>query len=315
MKNKINTYYEIINYRGGTPARCFAISLMVNKLHWHQDVEIMWCLRGSYRIIIDDREYMQRAGDIVVINPGEVHGIFDGSEDVQQIVFSVGERICREMNGHIISFNTAGKGVAEADEFELKKAILAIYRIFDKEEDNEEYVRIIYKKYSKVYKILEILSKYIIKNNENIVFDRDLPDILKECIDYMQKNYNTQITPESVSHVLGISKATLYRMLKQNINMSFVEYLNYVRIQSAEQMLVTGNAEIIEVADACGFSSLSNFYRVFKAATGISPKEYRDKRRSRNSGMYKNSNFMNNDYKKLEAGEIEWSKIIQRNNL
>ena len=147
------------------------------------------------------------------------------------------------------------------------------------------------------------------------MFNRDLPDILKECIDYMQKNYNTQITPESVSHVLGISKATLYRMLKQNINMSFVEYLNYIRIQSAEQMLLTGNAEIIEVADACGFSSLSNFYRVFKAATGISPKEYRDKRRSRNSGMYKNSNFMNNDYKKLEAGEIEWSKIIQRNNL
>jgi len=58
--------------------------------------------------------------------------------------------------------------------------------------------------------------------------------------------------------------------------MTFTEIINTKRIECAKSMLVNKpQVLIIEVSEACGFSSQHYFCRVFKNLTGISPNEYR----------------------------------------
>ena len=54
--------------------------------------------------------------------------------------------------------------------------------------------------------------------------------------------------------------------------MTFIQYLNTVRIAAALEKIKQGRMSMTEISDSCGFNSIRNFNRVFKKYTGYSPK-------------------------------------------
>jgi len=48
------------------------------------------------------------------------------------------------------------------------------------------------------------------------------------------------------------------------------------RLRKAAQLLQTTDKTVQQIADECGFESLSHFSRYFKAKFGITPSQYRD---------------------------------------
>jgi len=57
--------------------------------------------------------------------------------------------------------------------------------------------------------------------------------------------------------------------------LSFIDYLNHVRILEAQKLLNETGMNITMVSEKVGFESSSHFGRVFKAISGISPTQYR----------------------------------------
>ena len=53
------------------------------------------------------------------------------------------------------------------------------------------------------------------------------------------------------------------------------EYLQQLRLERASTLLKETEASVISIAQECGFASVSYFNRIFKAAYGITPSEYR----------------------------------------
>ena len=58
-------------------------------------------------------------------------------------------------------------------------------------------------------------------------------------------------------------------------SLCFKEYLNYIRVQKASDMLRNTDLSVTGVAMACGFSDGNYFGDVFRRLTGVSPREYR----------------------------------------
>lgn len=56
--------------------------------------------------------------------------------------------------------------------------------------------------------------------------------------------------------------------------MSPVEFIRYIRLQSAANMMVKEGANVSEAAYSSGFNDLSYFSKSFKKQFGISPKKY-----------------------------------------
>jgi len=77
---------------------------------------------------------------------------------------------------------------------------------------------------------------------------------------------------------LGVSPSTVSQVINSEFSKSFRNLINAYRIQKVKQMLADPKARqfsILGIALECGFNSEASFYRIFKAAEGISPNEYR----------------------------------------
>ena len=57
--------------------------------------------------------------------------------------------------------------------------------------------------------------------------------------------------------------------------MTFVEYLNTIRIGHVCKLLADSDENVVNIAYECGFNNLANFNRQFKRLKGMSPSEYR----------------------------------------
>ncbi|MCX6226274.1 MAG: response regulator, partial [Bacteroidia bacterium] len=91
------------------------------------------------------------------------------------------------------------------------------------------------------------------------------------------KIMNTEMNVLALSKEIGMSTSNLYRKITSLTGMSPVEFIRYVRLQSAAVMMIKEGANVSEAAYSCGFNDLSYFCKSFKKQFGISPKKYQHK--------------------------------------
>lgn len=80
---------------------------------------------------------------------------------------------------------------------------------------------------------------------------------------------------DAVAARFGLSRSLLTREFRRHAGASVVEYVNTRRLEKAGGELAESDRGIAEVALRCGFSSLPNFYRRFRALYGVTPAEFR----------------------------------------
>jgi two-component system response regulator YesN len=68
-------------------------------------------------------------------------------------------------------------------------------------------------------------------------------------------------------------------LFKNHLGVSFITYLNTIRIRAACEMLKSGKYKLAEIATRCGFNSIPYFCKVFKDEKGMSPTEYKKNNR------------------------------------
>jgi len=84
-------------------------------------------------------------------------------------------------------------------------------------------------------------------------------------------------TLDSVARRLGLSRRRFTQLFRKISGESWLPYVRRLRIGHAKHLLRNTDRSIAAVAFECGFEDLSNFYRAFKAATGQSPRGWRER--------------------------------------
>lgn len=103
-------------------------------------------------------------------------------------------------------------------------------------------------------------------------------DLVRLTIKFLEQNYAQAIDIHTVCKQLGISVHHWGRLFKKHMGMTPGQYLTKLRVAKAAELLESTQLSILEIAYTTGFSSLSNFYRSFKAQLGHAPSEYRKSR-------------------------------------
>jgi AraC-like DNA-binding protein len=94
-------------------------------------------------------------------------------------------------------------------------------------------------------------------------------DRLNDVIDYIMKNFDQDITLTKTASYANMSLTSFCNFFKGNYRLTFVEYLNSVRVGHACKLLTEKNRNIVEVAYGSGYSSIANFNKQ------MTPTEYR----------------------------------------
>lgn len=100
---------------------------------------------------------------------------------------------------------------------------------------------------------------------------------MTQAVDYIKKNYNKNISVESISDMLGIERSYLSRLFKNYKNKSTQNYIIDYRIRQAKRMFEQEDMNVSQVSAAVGYTNIYCFSRIFKSRVGIPPKEYMEK--------------------------------------
>jgi AraC-type DNA-binding domain-containing proteins len=103
-------------------------------------------------------------------------------------------------------------------------------------------------------------------------------DLYEEICTYVKQHYMQQISLKQICSYSGMSQSAFTLNFKKATGLSFIDYRNKVRIEAAEDLLVTTDLTVLMVAQKVGFSDVSNFNRTFKRFEGCTPLVYRKSR-------------------------------------
>ena len=92
---------------------------------------------------------------------------------------------------------------------------------------------------------------------------------------YVQENFHTPLTRESVARQFGLAPNHVSRLFRKEGFMRFNDYLNLVRVNRAKFMLQNYKMTLKEIAASCCYNDVAYFCRVFKKACKVTPTEYR----------------------------------------
>jgi len=98
---------------------------------------------------------------------------------------------------------------------------------------------------------------------------------LKKLDEEIIKNITDQnLSVESLSEIMNMSRSTLYRKIKDISNMSPNELINLVRLKKAAELLLNNDYKIYEITAIVGYKSQTSFGRNFQKHFKMSPSDY-----------------------------------------
>ena len=98
---------------------------------------------------------------------------------------------------------------------------------------------------------------------------------LQKILQYIQENYQRDFSLEEISRYSGFSSQYFSRYFKEQMGITFTDYVSQLRIQKAKKFLAEPNSLVSTVAYAVGFENVNSFIRMFKRYEGVSPGKYK----------------------------------------
>lgn len=98
---------------------------------------------------------------------------------------------------------------------------------------------------------------------------------IKEAINYIEQNFQNNITIEEIAAVCGINRSYFGKIFRNSIGRSPQEFLMNYRMVKATELLKLTSLSIAEIGSAVGYENQLHFSRAFKTIYGISPREWR----------------------------------------
>jgi PAS domain S-box-containing protein len=96
-------------------------------------------------------------------------------------------------------------------------------------------------------------------------------------IEHIQNNFAAPIDVAEFAKRAGISVSQLDRDFVSLFGLSPIKYQKKIRFERAQEMLLSTDLSVAEIAHACGYADQSIFTRNFRNAVGLSPRAYRHK--------------------------------------
>lgn len=244
--------------------------------HVHSIAEIVFVTDGSITIITEAGKIELCKNQMYIFMPYEIHG-YKTSEKSEIIVLGFSEEYIPEFK-NCFNGKTLTKGI-------------------DISKDLQNHIA----EFSKNIKSNSLLGqKAIIYKSLDEFWDKGefrlsvkgSGDILRDTLLYISKNYHSNINLDTASKHLGITPVHLSRVINK-MGFGFTDILNSIRIGNSRILLAETQKSITEIAYESGFGSVRNYNRVFKAYTGKTPKEFKNKISDTEFTISENMNYEN----------------------
>ncbi|MEN6313825.1 MAG: AraC family transcriptional regulator [Clostridiaceae bacterium] len=250
-------------------------------LHYHDQLEIGYCCKGSGIFIVDDKMLPFSEGDASVIFHNELHIAKSNPGEPSYWYFIVINPVKLLNNIEPDNFSQLFKCIDGNRHFcniinsKNSPDIIIIIREIIKEVREESILN----KYAIKGLVLCLMVKLTRMFDESglTVCSAKHNDIIRisPALDYIYRNYTQKIDVKKLADMCKMSITNFRRMFGKTMGMSPYEYVINFRIHMASILLKNTGMSILDISMQTGYDTLSCFNRYFKKITGMRPKELR----------------------------------------
>ena len=249
-------------------------------VHWHDELEIIYVKSGFLTVSISGESYIGNPGDAFVVSPGNLHlmGSDTGAVDYYTFLFPLKnlsfraddlleDKLLEPLNSGHLMINPRINDTAK----ELCEQLIEVYEAKNDESESQLTAQI-KTKIILLQFILEMWKKgFIIENDTS-----GRNTVEKEMVSYIQQNYTGKISLKEFGEQFHLSEKYISRYFKEHFHITLSQYVTYLRLEHAKQLLQDTDIPVTEVAMQSGYQNVSYFIRSFKKTYEISPLKYRN---------------------------------------
>ena len=248
--------------------------------HWQESAEIIWIQTGELNLKIQENSFVGRAGDIIYINPRELHGMQSQTPDCTYLAFifplswlqftqpdEAAERYLSPLaEGNAQVITQLPSSVA-------RQASIGFQEIYDNYCSSDGNWLIIKANLIGFYARLYQNNLVTYGQQDNSAQMR----LLLEITRYIQTHCAEKLSLNELGRVFHMSPKYFSVFFQKHFSRNFTEYLSAIRIERAKKLLVESDADMELISQQTGFSSSSYFIRMFRNALDLTPGQYRKK--------------------------------------
>lgn len=246
----------------------------LQRTHFHQNIEIIYILEGCAEIQIESERYVLNKGDFLLVNANKRHSVKELEEELLLASFFINFTMLSEFLGTNQLLFWCNSGADKNEAYAQLKRVLdkILNRFYDKENEGALYLNSIY------YEALYLLTSYfrITAGDSRLkAFDNPNNSRIFEIQNYVQANYQKQISLNDLAKKLYLSNAYLSKYIKKHFGLSFLEYVNNIRLFHAVDELLYTEKKITRIALDNGFPTSGSFNKAFRDVYNMTPSAYR----------------------------------------
>ena len=257
------------------------------QLHTHDYIELGYVMFGTFRQSIMGKEVVFTAGDLCLIDKNCVHQDFLDECEARMVFMGISKEVFEDImsrkyaNDRIIQFLQSAL---------LQQKSLLQYLHFKPYPGTDEKMR---ENMSMLLKELEnfdgasdlicrgilIRMFQLLGTGYEFSLSRELKKaknwlFYEEITDYIKVNYK-DVSLEELCEKFHFQQDYFARLLKKQTGMTFIGYVQNIRLEEAKRLLVETDMAVEDISEAVGYQNKGYFYRIFEKKFGCTPAKIR----------------------------------------
>jgi AraC family transcriptional activator of pobA len=256
------------------------------RVHWHDHMEWIFVQEGKARIQVDAEIMTVQKGEVAFVNSKQLHSATALETGTRMLAIVFNEALVRNsgldstedryfspifnQKLHFPNFLQANEPLWQ----DIRKAIGQIVEEFEQQQTGFELLI-----KAELFRIFGLLFRHDRQLAASSAPRQNRKSDFTLLLQDLRSRFHSVFTVAEAAERVNMSPTYFCRRFKQVTGKTLVEYLQMLRINEAERLLVETDTPVTTIAELVGFGSITYFGRVFKAYKHHSPTEARLKAR------------------------------------
>ena len=254
------------------------------RTHYHDCHQLLFVTGGTADVYVNNALYKVKAGNLVIFSRLEHHAVTAQSADYKRYTLDLAPDIsAMGRDGYRIYSVLFNRPAGFCNILDMQKKQDELCRMFESIQGELQGQEPLHEDMLEL--LVQQLLIFIYRQTQSAfsAVEEDCFEIVREIQNRFHREFQKQVSLTEIAQAHNISVSYLSHLFKATTGSSVMAYLQSCRIAEAKKCLAQTNMRMSEIVEHCGFSDGSNFSRIFRNVTGLSPTDFRERfRRNEN---------------------------------